>query len=346
MDKVLNIAKKFINDPDGIYKYIGELEDGKHFVFYMFSDDTSTDDGKYLPVGTSQYLVIDGEECRYADEEESQIATKKSIGLLANDDSDINITPLYIGVNGYKRFDFDKVVGLNGNCKNNIPWNCTGYTYGINIWLAEENYHNSPYVFRRLSADLYGLKLTVEEARELFKTNIGTENALFNILNHGFEKADKEIIIVCKNNDDVTEADALYLQIGSEAEIIDEKTFNACYRATYYGGSSISERDLCITLYRDENPGSEREIRFYIEGKTVRFEQQDIGKLVDEYYCDSDYEWVIWDLSVKELCKAMEVSNVEELIHKMKNEYNTVDAWDRFSGFCYDKKLQYKIWIG
>ena len=39
MDKILNIAKQFINDPEGDYKYLGELEDGKHFVEYMFTDD-------------------------------------------------------------------------------------------------------------------------------------------------------------------------------------------------------------------------------------------------------------------------------------------------------------------
>ena len=36
MDNVLNVAKQFINDPEGDYKYLGELEDGKHFVEYMF----------------------------------------------------------------------------------------------------------------------------------------------------------------------------------------------------------------------------------------------------------------------------------------------------------------------
>ena len=39
MDKILNIAKQFINDPSGDYKYLGELEQGKHFVEYMFTDD-------------------------------------------------------------------------------------------------------------------------------------------------------------------------------------------------------------------------------------------------------------------------------------------------------------------
>ena len=39
MDEILNIAKQFINDPSGDYKYLGELEQGKHFVEYMFTDD-------------------------------------------------------------------------------------------------------------------------------------------------------------------------------------------------------------------------------------------------------------------------------------------------------------------
>lgn len=340
MDKVLNIVKQFINDPDGTYKYIGELEQGKHLVFYMFSDDSSTIDGEYLPVGTSQFLVIEGEECRYADADESQIAVTKLAGHFPEDESDVDITPFYIGVNGYKRFDFDRVVDLKGNCKNNIPWNCTGYNYGIDIWLSGENYDNSSYAFRRLSADLYGLKLTVEEAREFTKAKFGTENVLFNTLCHGFEKADEEIIIVCKNTESDA-ADVMYLQIGSEAEIIDEETFNA-----YYRKSDVPEHNSCTILYRDNHPDSQREIRFYIEGNQVRFEQQDIGKLTEEYYGDSEYEWVIWDLSVKELCKAMKVSNEEELIHRMESEYNSSDAWERFSGFCYDNKLKYKIWIG
>ena len=64
MDNVLNIAKQFINDPEGDYKYLGELEDGKHFVDYMFTDDCV------------ECLVVTGGQCRYADSDESSLAMK------------------------------------------------------------------------------------------------------------------------------------------------------------------------------------------------------------------------------------------------------------------------------
>ena len=75
MEKVLNIAKKFINDPEGIYKYLGELEQGKHFVEYMFADDYMDGDVA-LCVGGPQYLVIEANVCRWADCDEAVVAMK------------------------------------------------------------------------------------------------------------------------------------------------------------------------------------------------------------------------------------------------------------------------------
>ena len=75
MDNVLNVAKQFINDPEGDYKYLGELEDGKYFVEYMFTDDC-VDGDVVLCVGGPQCLVVTGGQCRYADSDESSLAMK------------------------------------------------------------------------------------------------------------------------------------------------------------------------------------------------------------------------------------------------------------------------------
>ena len=73
MDKVLNIAKQFINDPAGNYKYLGEFEQGKHFVEYMFADDYMDGDVA-LYVGGPQYLVVTDEgQCRYIDNDEYEL---------------------------------------------------------------------------------------------------------------------------------------------------------------------------------------------------------------------------------------------------------------------------------
>ena len=75
MDEVLNIAKEFINDPAGDYKYLGELEQGKHFVEYMFTDDCA--DGEIvLCVGTKRFLVVETNVCRWAEGDEEVLAMK------------------------------------------------------------------------------------------------------------------------------------------------------------------------------------------------------------------------------------------------------------------------------
>ena len=75
MDEVLNIANDFINDPAGDYKYLGELEQGKHFVEYMFTDDCA--DGEIvLCVGTNRFLVVKANVCRWTDDDEEVLAMK------------------------------------------------------------------------------------------------------------------------------------------------------------------------------------------------------------------------------------------------------------------------------
>ena len=75
MDNVLNVAKQLINDPSGGYKYLGELEHGKHFVEYMFTDDYADGD-VLLCVGGPQCLVVTCGQCRYAVSDESSLAMK------------------------------------------------------------------------------------------------------------------------------------------------------------------------------------------------------------------------------------------------------------------------------
>ena len=75
MEKVLNIARRFINDPSGDYKYLGELEQGKHFVEYMFTDDCAEGD-VVLCVGGPQCLVVTDGKCLFSDIDEYSLATK------------------------------------------------------------------------------------------------------------------------------------------------------------------------------------------------------------------------------------------------------------------------------
>ena len=73
MEKVSNIVRQFIDDPAGNYKYLGELEAGKHFVEYMFTDDCMDGDVA-LCVGGSQYLIVTDEgQCRYTDNDEYEL---------------------------------------------------------------------------------------------------------------------------------------------------------------------------------------------------------------------------------------------------------------------------------
>lgn len=72
----VNVVKSFLGDPTGDYKYLGELEDGKHFVEYMFTDDC-VDGDVVLCVGGPQCLVVTCGQCRYADSDESALAMKR-----------------------------------------------------------------------------------------------------------------------------------------------------------------------------------------------------------------------------------------------------------------------------
>ena len=74
-DGAVNVVKSFVGDPTGDYKYLGELEPGKHFVEYMFTDDCADGD-VLLCVGGPQCLVVTGGQCRYADSDESSLAMK------------------------------------------------------------------------------------------------------------------------------------------------------------------------------------------------------------------------------------------------------------------------------
>ena len=106
------------------------------------------------------------------------------------------------------------------------------------------------------------------------------------------------------------------------------------------------QKTLSATLYEDDNPNASRSIRVEIKDGLVRFEQQDIGPLCDEMFGDSEYEWVIFDLPVEQLRSAMGVKNDKELLVVLKRDYNTSDAFDRFSKFVYDNHLKYNIYCG
>ena len=106
------------------------------------------------------------------------------------------------------------------------------------------------------------------------------------------------------------------------------------------------QKTLSATLYEDNNPNASRSICVEIKDGLVTFEQQDIGPLCDEMFGDSEYEWVIFDLPVEQLRSAMGVKTDKELIALLKRDYNTSDAFDRFSAFVYDNHLKYSIYCG
>ena len=74
-DGAVNVVKSFVGDPTGDYKYLGELEPGKHFVEYMFTEDCADGD-VLLCVGGPQCLVVTCGQCRYAVSDESSLAMK------------------------------------------------------------------------------------------------------------------------------------------------------------------------------------------------------------------------------------------------------------------------------
>ena len=78
-DGAVNVVKSFVGDRTGDYRYLGEIKKGMHIVSYMFTDDASTEDGAFLAVGTVQYYVVSGVECRFADDEESLWAMRSPI---------------------------------------------------------------------------------------------------------------------------------------------------------------------------------------------------------------------------------------------------------------------------
>ena len=106
------------------------------------------------------------------------------------------------------------------------------------------------------------------------------------------------------------------------------------------------QKTLSATLYEDNNPRASRSISVEIKDGLVTFEQQDIGPLCDEMFGDSEYERVIFDLPVEQLMSAMGVKTDRELISVLKRDYNTSDAFDRFSEFVYDNHLKYNIYCG
>ena len=110
--------------------------------------------------------------------------------------------------------------------------------------------------------------------------------------------------------------------------------------------NTVNQKTLSATLYEDNNLNAARSIRVEIEDGLVTFEQQDIGLLCDEMFGDSDYERVISNLPAGQLRSAMGVKTDKELLEVLKRDYNTSDAFGRFSEFVYDNHLEYSIYCG
>ena len=103
-DGAVNVVKSFVGDRTGDYRYLGEIKKGMHIVSYMFTDDASTEDGAFLAVGTVQYYVVSGVECRFADDEESLWAMRSPIAEIL--DNPYNKVASYKGLN----IDFSDVL--------------------------------------------------------------------------------------------------------------------------------------------------------------------------------------------------------------------------------------------
>ena len=103
---------------------------------------------------------------------------------------------------------------------------------------------------------------------------------------------------------------------------------------------------LSATLYQDNNPKAARSISVEIKDGFVTFNLQDIGPLSEDMYGDSECERVIYDLPVEQLRSAFGVETDKELLAVLKRDYNTSDAFDRFSSFVYEKHLKYNYYSG
>lgn len=103
---------------------------------------------------------------------------------------------------------------------------------------------------------------------------------------------------------------------------------------------------LSATLYKDNNPNAARSISVEIKDGFVTFNQQDIGPLGENMYGDSECEHVIFGLPVEQLRSAFGVETDKELLAVLKRDYNTSDAFDRFSSFVYERHLKYNYYSG
>lgn len=97
---------------------------------------------------------------------------------------------------------------------------------------------------------------------------------------------------------------------------------------------------LSALLFKDNNPNATRSIYVEIKNGFVVFTQQDIGSLCEKMFENSEHERIIFDLPVELLRSALGVKTDKELLAVLKREYNTSDAFDRFSLFVYNLHLK------
>jgi hypothetical protein len=83
-----------------------------------------------------------------------------------------------------------------------------------------------------------------------------------------------------------------------------------------------------------------RYVRVYIDKEDLTIEEQDIGPLIKQIYDDSDHEriFTVSKLAVK---KALSVDSDEELFSILKERFNEMDAFDKFSKLTTLNNIEY-----
>lgn len=101
-----------------------------------------------------------------------------------------------------------------------------------------------------------------------------------------------------------------------------------------------------VTLYRSESPDIKISMELYFTEKgQLYFDGYDIGKTVEEYWGDSDYEY-IYTIEPEEVLKLYAIFGISEgdqsgLLMAIKDHYGGNDAYSRFGEFLSANDIKY-----
>jgi len=92
-----------------------------------------------------------------------------------------------------------------------------------------------------------------------------------------------------------------------------------------------------VTLFQFKSPEIKVIIEAYFDGEKLVIEGYDIGKSVEEFWGDSDYEYVttVPEDEVKKLYPLMNVSegNKDDLLRAIAGRFNTNTCYSEFNDF-------------